>query len=209
MPALEVSAFVAAIDRGAIPLDLRSPVQYAAAHIACSVLLQFGRQDLGDRAELYLDKSDPYVLLMEPAPLGPVAEKLLAGAGYQVAGYLQGGLKSWSEAGLPVRTMATGTVQELQSKLAAGESVPLIDVREDFEFDWAHIDGAVNLPHGEIWERGAQLDHERPWYVICNDQVRSGAAAGMLERLGFRQLTLVLGGTAAWLEAGYPVIKAG
>lgn len=202
MPGLDSTAFAAALANGAIPLDLRAPVSFAGGHVPGSISLQFGKVDLGERAELYLPKSETYVLVMEPAALGPVAEKLMEQAGYKVAGHLAGGLKSYAGR---LHTIPTITVAELQQRLPA----PVLDVREDFEFDWAHIDGAVNIPHTEVAQRAGELDRSLHWHVVCNDQVRSGAAAGMLVRAGFERVTLVLGGTVAWVDAGYPVIKAG
>lgn len=207
MPALSAADFAAAIHGGAVPMDLRSPAAFAAGHVPGSLFLQFGRQDLGERAEMFVPRDSTYVLVMEPAALGPVAEKLLTDAGYQVAGHLAGGLRTWTAAGHPLASLPTVTVQELQARLAAGERPDLLDVRMDFEFDWGHVEGAVNVPHMELWERAGELDARRHWLIICNDQVRSGAAASMLRRLGFGSLTLVLGGTAAWAEAGYPLAK--
>jgi len=209
MPALDETTFASRIAAGAIPLDLRAPVHFAESHIRGAVFLQFGRQDMGDRAELYLPRDKTYVLLMEPAVLGPVAEKLLTVAGYQVAGFLQGGMQAWAAAGHPVASLPTMTVHDLHERLAAGETLDLLDVREDFEYEWGHVAAAVNLPHGDVWQRAAELDRSRDWFVLCNDQTRACAAASILARVGHANLTLVVGGTAAWIEAGYPLTKAG
>lgn len=209
MPALDVATFASRMAAGAIPLDLRAPAHFAVSHIRGAVFLQFGRQDMGDRAELYLPRTQPYVLLVEPVALGFVAEKLLTTAGFEVQGFLQGGLQAWTNAGRPIANVPTMSVHDLHQRLDAGEALDLLDVREDFEYDWGHVGGAVNLPHGDVWPRAAEFDSTRAWYVLCNDQIRSCAAASMLARLGFAHVTLVLGGTAGWIEAGYPLVKAG
>lgn len=207
MPALSPSEFAAALQAGAVPLDLRAPGAFAAAHVPGSLALQFGKHDLGERAEMFVPAADTYVLVMDPAPLGPVAEKLLTGAGYRVQGHLAGGLKAWTAAGQPVASLLTVGVADLQARLRAGERPGLLDVRMDFEFDFGHVAGAINIPHTDLWERAAELAPDRHWHVICNDQVRSAAAASILRRLGFPHLTLVLGGTVAWTEAGFPLVK--
>lgn len=209
MPALDLAAFQAACAAGAVPLDLRPPAAFAQGHVPGALHLQFGKQDLGERAEMYVPPDHAYVLVMEPAALGPVAEKLLQGAGYRSAGHLQGGLKAWAAAGLPLDSFPTLTAADLHTLVSGGTPPALLDVRMDFEFDWGHVAGAVNIPHDQLQDRAAELDRAAHWHIICNDQVRSCAAASILRRLGCGRITLVLGGTAAWLEAGYPLQKAG
>lgn len=206
MGALQPDQFTAKVSEGAIPLDLRAPDQFARGHLPGSVCLQFGRHDLGERAELFLPKEQRYVLVMEPAALGPIAERLMQEAGYTVEGFLQGGLKGWTG---PLEEIPVALVAEVHERLRLGERLPLIDVREDFEYDWGHIGDAVNIPHGEVWQRAGALDKSTHYYVVCNDQVRSAAAASVLKRLGVAQLTLVLGGTVAWSDAGYPLTRTG
>ena len=206
MGALQSDRFAEQLSNGAIPLDLRAPALFARGHVPGSICLQFGRHDLGERAELFLPKDQRYVLVMEPAALGPIAEKLLQEAGYTVEGFLQGGLKGWTG---PLEEIPVAQVAEVHERLQAGERLPLIDAREDYEYDWGHIGDAVNIPHGEVWQRAEALDKSTHYYVVCNDQVRSAAAASVLKRLGVQQLTLVLGGTVAWSDAGYPLTRTG
>ncbi len=206
MAALQPDQFAAKMSEGVIPLDLRAPAQFARGHVPGSVCLQFGRQDLGERAELFLSNAERYVLVMEPAALGPIAEKLLQEAGFTVEGFLQGGLKAWTG---DLEAFPIVTVAEVHERLQAGEALSLIDVREDFEYDYGHIGDAVNIPHGEAWQRAGSLDKSTHYYIVCNDQVRSAAAASVLKRMGVTQLTLVLGGTVAWSDAGYPLTRTG
>ncbi|MFZ5823715.1 MAG: rhodanese-like domain-containing protein [Bacillota bacterium] len=206
MGALQSDQFAEQLSNGAIPLDLRAPAQFARGYVPGSICLQFGRHDLGERAELFLPKDQRYVLVMEPAALSAIAERLLQEAGYTVEGFLQGGLKGWTG---PLEEIPVALVAEVHERLNRGEQLPLIDVREDFEYEWGHIGSAVNIPHGEVWQRAEALDKTTHYYVVCNDQVRSAAAASVLKRLGVTQLTLVLGGTVAWSDAGYPLTRTG
>lgn len=207
MPAMTPEEFSAALTRGVIALDLRAPHQWAPEHIPGSICLQFGRHDLADRAELFLSPAEAYAIIMDPAPLGPLAEELLKKGGFRILGHLKGGLDGWRRAGLPLSSVPVVPVADLPSLLAAGEH-GLLDVREDYEFQWGHIPGSVHIPHGELADRVAELDPARPWLVICNDQVRSGAAVSVLLRRGLNGVSLVLGGTVGWGEAGHPLDKA-
>lgn len=95
--------------------------------------------------------------------------------------------------------MQTITVQELRDR--AG--VPLIDVREVDEFAAGHVPGAVNLPMSTIGERLEELP-DGAFDVICQLGGRSAKVVEALEARGY-DVTNVVGGTAEWESAGYPL----
>lgn len=194
----EVAAAVAA---GAVVLDLRAPRPFAREHLPGAVTMQFNRADLADRAELVLPRDVPLVIHAEPEPIARVAAELLAGAGFRVAGRLDGGLAAWRAAGRPTVELPLLDVDELREQLDALE---VLDVREPFEFRHGHIPGARLLPSGEAWSRLEELPAGRVIAVVCGDQTRSAAVASMLQRAG-RDVHLVMGGMVDWLERGYPV----
>ena len=194
----EVAAAVAA---GAVVLDLRAPRPFAREHLPGAVTMQFNRADLADRAELVLPRDVPLVIHAEPEPIARVAAELLAGAGFRVAGRLDGGLAAWRAAGRPTVELPLLDVDELREQLDALE---VLDVRERFEFRHGHIPGALLLPSGEAWSRLEELPAGRVIAVVCGDQTRSAAVASMLQRAG-RDVRLVMGGMVDWLERGYPI----
>lgn len=194
----EVAAAVAA---GAVVLDLRAPRPFAREHLPGAVTMQFNRADLADRAELVLPRDVPLVIHAEPEPIARVASELLAGAGFRVAGRLDGGLAAWKAAGRPTVELPLLDVDELREQLDALE---VLDVREPFEFRHGHIPGARLLPSGEAWSRLEELPAGRLIAVVCGDQTRSAAVASMLQRAG-RDVRLVMGGMVDWLERGYPI----
>ena len=194
----EVAAAVAA---GAVVLDLRAPRPFAREHLPGAVTMQFNRADLADRAELVLPRDVPLVIHAEPEPIARVAAELLAGAGFRVAGRLDGGLAAWKAAGRPTVELPLLDVDELREQLDALE---VLDVRERFEFRHGHIPGARLLPSGEAWSRLEELPAGRVIAVVCGDQTRSAAVASMLQRAG-HDVRLVMGGMVDWLERGYPI----
>lgn len=190
-----------AVAAGAVVLDLRAPRPFAREHLPGAVTMQFNRADLADRAELVLPRDVPLVIHAEPEPIARVASELLAGAGFRVAGRLDGGLAAWKAAGRPTVELPLLDVDELREQLDALE---VLDVREPFEFRHGHIPGARLLPSGEAWSRLEELPAGRVIAVVCGDQTRSAAVASMLQRAG-RDVRLVMGGMVDWLERGYPV----
>jgi phage shock protein E len=98
-------------------------------------------------------------------------------------------------------------VAQLQQRLK-GEPAPfLLDVRETWEYHEGHVRGAQLIPLGELEQRVNEVPRDRPILAICHSGQRSLAAAGYLQQLGYTSVTNVDGGTAAWIERGYPVIK--
>lgn len=95
--------------------------------------------------------------------------------------------------------MQSITVHQLRER----DGVPLIDVREPYEFEAGHVPGAVNLPMSSL---GAHLDElpDGPFDVICQVGGRSARVVEALESRGY-DATNVDGGTGEWAAAGYPI----
>jgi len=72
----------------------------------------------------------------------------------------------------------------------AGTGAMLIDVREPFEFAADHLDGAVNIPLGDLRDRLAELPRDRELLVYCAIGERSYTAVRILMQHGFRAGTL-------------------
>lgn len=87
---------------------------------------------------------------------------------------------------------------ELRSRLAAGERIFVLDVREPDELaQWA-FPGAHHIPLGQLGERTAELPRDEPIVVLCHSGVRSAVAAEALSRAGWPAANLT-GGVQAWL----------
>jgi len=84
-----------------------------------------------------------------------------------------------------------------------------VDVRSGTEFASGHIPGAVNIPMDQIEARfddlGLNLDLSI--VLICQSGKRARMTAGLLEPCQ-RQISVLEGGTRAWIEAGLPVVAS-
>jgi len=76
----------------------------------------------------------------------------------------------------------------------------LLDVREAWEFERCHIDGAALLPMSVLPGRYAELDPARETVVICHHGVRSFHVARFLEHNGFGNVINLTGGVDAWAK---------
>jgi rhodanese-related sulfurtransferase len=94
------------------------------------------------------------------------------------------------------------TVEELKSRLDAGEKLHIIDVREPEEYAEVNL-GVQLIPLGNIM--GMQLDpieqfKDEELIVHCRSGKRSMQACMVLEQAGFTHTVNVTGGIMAWLE---------
>ena len=93
------------------------------------------------------------------------------------------------------------TPTALHARLAAGEDIQLIDVREETESDYCRIAGSVLIPLGEVPRRAAEIRADGPVVLICHHGVRSAQALGYLQhRLGRENLLNLRGGIDAWSQ---------
>jgi rhodanese-related sulfurtransferase len=76
----------------------------------------------------------------------------------------------------------------------------LLDVREPWEYQTCHIEGALLIPMNTIPARQEELDPEAPIVCICHHGARSMQVAAFLERSGFTQVTNLTGGVHAWAQ---------
>jgi rhodanese-related sulfurtransferase len=88
---------------------------------------------------------------------------------------------------------------EVKARIARGENVFLLDVREPSEVEeWAYPIG-VNIPLGELGDRLEEVPTDRTVVVACHMGSRSAAAAKALSDAGWTAENLT-GGAVAWVE---------
>jgi hydroxyacylglutathione hydrolase len=123
-----------------------------------------------------------------------------------VKGYLEGGVQSWRDAGLPVAAIEQISVSQLKEQMANSE-LQILDVRRPGEYVNGHVPHALNAPLASLEKSlgPLSLQKDRLTAVICAGGYRSSAAASLLQQQGFANLLNVSGGTGAWINAGYPV----
>lgn len=91
------------------------------------------------------------------------------------------------------------TVQELKTRLDAGEKLNFFDVREPYEYEADNL-GAVLIPLGELPYRIDELEELQHEEVIvhCRSGSRSAMAQQILEENGFTNVRNVTGGILAY-----------
>jgi adenylyltransferase/sulfurtransferase len=86
----------------------------------------------------------------------------------------------------------------LSSRLAAGETLDIVDVREPHEWAIARIDGARLIPLAALESRLGELSPDREIVVHCKAGGRSAQAVRRLRAAGFRRVWNLAGGIQRW-----------
>jgi rhodanese-related sulfurtransferase len=98
-------------------------------------------------------------------------------------------------------------VHDINKRQKEGQSFHLIDVREDNEWNAAHLPGAIHLGRGII-ERDIEKtipDHNAEIVLYCGGGYRSALAADNLQKMGYTNVISMDGGFRVWKESGYPL----
>jgi len=100
--------------------------------------------------------------------------------------------------------ISVGQVNALKKR---GEAFMLLDVREPWEWEKAHIEGAKHMPMGEVPTRAHQeLDPEEYVIVFCHHGMRSLSVTNWLRQQGFEKVQSMRGGIDGWARTVDPKI---
>jgi sulfur-carrier protein adenylyltransferase/sulfurtransferase len=88
----------------------------------------------------------------------------------------------------------------------SGEEFVLLDVREDWEWEKASLEGAIHIPMAELKDRTEELDREMTTVVYCHNGDKSVDACLLLWEAGFRKIRALSGGIDLWSEVIDPEV---
>src|SRR6266511_2305581 len=105
-----------------------------------------------------------------------------------------------------VTDVPTLTPGDLAARLARGEALDLVDVREPHEWDICRIEGARLASLSSFAEALRTLDSARDVVLYCRSGVRSAKALRQLQTAGFKRVWNLAGGILRWSEDVDPSI---
>jgi rhodanese-related sulfurtransferase len=89
---------------------------------------------------------------------------------------------------------------ELKAQIDRGRNIVLLDVREPFEYQICHLEGAKLVPLGLLPQKMSELDSADEIVVYCHVGSRSARATEFLMGAGFGKIRNLEGGIRAWAE---------
>lgn len=191
---------------GALLVDVRDDDAYDAAHIPGAVCNPAVRAGFGTKLAWIARRDQEVMLVGEGDPDAIHATQLAVSVGIdKVAGYLKGGMITWSALNLPTDSLERIDVLALHARR---EQLQVLDVREREEWDEAHIPGSIHTPYHDVTGIPDGIDPDRPVAVICASGQRSAVAASLLALHGASQVIHVAGGgVGTWQRNGWPVTQ--
>jgi rhodanese-related sulfurtransferase len=91
------------------------------------------------------------------------------------------------------------TAKDLAERLKSSTELKVVDVREPWEYETAHIAGTILMPMGDVPSRAnAELDPDEAVVILCHAGVRSMNVTAWLRNQGFEKAQSLRGGIDAW-----------
>jgi hydroxyacylglutathione hydrolase len=199
-----------ALADGGIVVDARTNAQFDEAHVPGAISASAYDTGFATKVARVVPADANIIVVAAAEGYELEAADLLASVGLSVRGFLAGGMTAWRSEGRPVSRLELIDPDTLASRLANGEALTVLDVRDDDEYAAGHIPGSLQIPYGTLLERLGELPRDRPLAVVCSGGKRSGLAASILQREGFdRVIHVAHGGVPTWRRSGHPVEAGG
>jgi rhodanese-related sulfurtransferase len=70
------------------------------------------------------------------------------------------------------------------------------------------IGNVLNVPLNKLFSDGRRLSKDMPVLTVCNSAYRSSMGAAVLQKMGFKTVLNMEGGSEAWIADGLPTLSA-
>ena len=196
---LSIAQVHARQSEGALVLDTRPAMDFAAAHIPGSVHIALAGQYASWAARLLGLDTRLILLAGDPDALHESQLRLARVGMENVCGAVENGIAGWSAAGGELDYIPQISARELaELRQKEPDRITVLDVRERSERESGAIPDSTGIPLGELSARIAELDPTRLLVVHCKGGYRSSIAASILRRHSFRDIANLTGGFDAW-----------
>ena len=221
---LDVAGLQRTVERGRTEtvylVDVRTAGEYAAGHIPGFRWFP-GGQCVQRCDDVAVVKHAAIVFACDRRARATLVASWYRQLGFEEVYAVDGGTGAWVAAG---RALETGAPDETPAgyaetrarvktiappALAAAKDATVIFVDTSQDFARGHVPGARWTPRGwlELWIPDVAPSKSVPLVVTCMDGRGAVLAASTLGELGYRDVSALDGGMAAWQKAGLPVEK--
>jgi len=97
----EIASYIQSDPPGLVILDVRTPEEFAQAHLPGAIEIDFYAPDFAQRLD-ELDKDVPYVLYCHSGNRSGQTMPVMKKLGFREVHEIQGGIANWYQAGLPL-----------------------------------------------------------------------------------------------------------
>lgn len=191
--AMDIHAFQEQIQQGAYVVDLRDRLDFANCHITGSYNFEV-KSSMANYLGWIIPFNANLVLVANNISDIEEATTQLFRIGYDsVVGYLDGGIKNWKDAGLPLKSYHPISHADLVSRIVTENDFHVVDVRQPTEYQDFHLRDSTNIFLPRTLGLGASLPSKNVG-VLCVSGQRAAIAASILEQQGYRVMPVYDGG---------------
>jgi hydroxyacylglutathione hydrolase len=184
-------------------VDTRTELGFGSAHVPGAFFIAEDR--LPTFAGWFLSYEKPILLVTESNDVGESMRHLSRLGFDNVEGFLAGGMRAWHTAGLVSEHIGTITVQDLCRRLDSDAESWILDVRSQAEVERSAIPLAHNIHLPHLPERMVEVPRDHQVYVFCGSDLRAMIGASLMQRAGYSNMTVVLGGLKGWSSITCPL----
>ncbi|MEK7747925.1 MAG: rhodanese-like domain-containing protein [Nitrospirota bacterium] len=96
---------------------------------------------------------------------------------------------------------------DVKERREAGDNFVLLDVREQWEYDLAHVPDSILIPLSQLPRRLSELDSDDEIVTMCHHGMRSASAQAILIDAGFLDVKNMSGGIDLYSATADPTIR--
>ncbi|HVL33490.1 MAG TPA: MBL fold metallo-hydrolase [Actinomycetota bacterium] len=192
----------AAIEGGAVVLDVRAPEAFAGGHIPEALNAGLAGSFVTWAGTIVPPERDLVLVLDRDEDVRHVTRNLLRIGFAAPLGWLAGGMLSWRVEGREITFVEQITAIELARRR---QEFAVLDVRQPAEWRSSRLEDAHWITGAQVAERLEEVPTGRV-AVLCSSGYRSSAIASLLLHHGRPEVANVLGGMRAWKAAGLPTL---
>ncbi len=186
---------------GAVILDLRASLSFAAAHIKGSLHVDISQRTAPNWIGTVVKPQSRIILVLNHDFDFAEQRTMLRRMGYDdVVGWLYGGMNAWIDTGLPTQSLNVISAKELSEKLASSKAPLIIDVRTPQEISTVPFLHAKVLSFDDILASDACPILEDEAIVLCQSGYRASIAAALLQARGCHNIGFIMGGIGAYKQ---------
>ena len=180
-----------------VVVDIRLNSEFGAGHVPNSINIGLGGQ-FASWAGTMIPIGTRIAIAAENEEQVDEAFMRLARVGHEsVAGYILIADYTGEK-----KQIGQVSIEEVYGLTQTEKYLQFVDVRRPSEHANGHAVRTLNIPLNRLASDFEKLDPAVPTYVICQGGYRSSLGTSILENAGFKEIYNVMGGTAAWIEAG-------
>src|SRR2546426_5030766 len=202
-------------ERNVYLVDVRTADEYEADHVAGSIWAP-GGQAVQATDDYFAIRGASYVFICDGFVRSVMTAAWFTRMGVPDVAVLAGGVSAWRDGGgliesgqpapAPFGWDAARAAARYRKPADLGAAL-VVDVGMSDAYARGHVPGAGWICRSRLESKipGAGPDRTRPIVLTCEDGVASTLAAATLAGLGYKEVSVLDGGTRAWTDAGRPL----